>query len=688
MPRVPLALASILLSLSPRRLRALFATFGAPASVEPPIDLDSPLAVLRALFARALPAALVDALDEIARIATIAIGRDAILEAAWDLGIDTDAGAWATAPAADLAAWLLCARARGDANARAVLERVRIRIGRHLAPYPWYELSLSSPVGDPTALLVAAAHAVHGASFVDATAVLGDDGKTRAAILHRAPPERDAVLLADGSVARRTRRRILCDLAEWDPHASRVAFVLPRCIFLSNWASALGLGDRSTFTLKPLHERGATWLARAKLPPDARRVTVVACELDDGVRLGARSENALAELHARLAKTEGYLWRATLRLELAGVLEPVDTTIELPNKLFIADARYAAPVRAAIAALGLSSPGATPDDLSSLGLLAHDRWRFAAIASDAELAQAAAKKVLVRVPSRRPAEARHRRWGSMFVAHNLEGGAGHYAATDDMSVRAHTVTSEALARWKVDDVRLAEELRERMVLESPKTVRDVPAGVLPIGILRTKGPSGGRICFSLLLSVVREDAASTLAKRIRRSCKGMHAVVLVGEGRTLGGAIEEVEVTVAQQLGVGEMAGVVVSAATQVGLAKKLEPWRLGSEDKPLVLLVGEGVAYLGRIKLRLTSNQFALLVGLAADAGEWVTSGTLGTRISAHAAFPDVIVRKALADLNDRVRESANASGVALKPEWADKLVLSEKKSGYRLGVGVVVVE
>ena len=683
-PRVSLACGAVLLALSPRRLRALFARFGGPEA----LDVDSPLAVLTALFARPLPSPLVCALDEIARVASLPISRDAILEAAWDCGVSTDA--WASLPVADLTARLLCRAAEGDAVARGILERVRIRIGRHLAPFPWYELALpdDDTARDPARITVAAS-AVYGEAFGSVHCVLGDDGKTRAAVLHRVPPERDAELGGDGAIVRRTRRPIRCDLVEWDPGCARVAFVLARPILLAEWARHLALGDRPTFTLKPLHERGAAWLARAKLPTEARRVTVAACELDDGARFSTRSENALADMHARVERGGGYLWRGTLRVELAGVRAPADATIELPNKLFLSDASHATSMRAAIAALGLSSPGAMPDDLSSLGLLEHGRWRFTEIATEEGFAQAVAAKVLVRVVSRRPSEARHRRWGSMFVAHALEGGAGYYAVTDDMSVRAHTVAGDALERWRIDDARLAEVLRERMLLEIPKGVRDVPAGVLPIGVLRTRGANGGRICFFLLLRVVREDAAGALAKQLRRACKGMHPVVLVMAGRTLGGAVEEVEVTVAQQLGIASMSDVVITAATNVGLAKKLEGWRWGSEAKPLVLMGRDGVAYLGRVRLRITQNQFALLLGLAPDAetGEWVASGDLGGRISANSAFPDVVVRKALSDLKERVRESAKGAGLALKEAWIEGLVESEKKRGYRLGVGVVVV-
>jgi hypothetical protein len=590
--------------LSLRILRALHARFGGLDT----LDRVAPdrLAVARFLFARVLPAALVDALDAIERFATD-LGREALLEAARTRSTPVPV-AWLTLPALDLAARVVLDAQRKDArgnDARAILKRAHVRVGRYFSPRVSYEVALPGAIDRADALLTAGREVHEGALVASWTAVHGD-------VVHA----------AFGDPARIT--------------------------------------TRPAFTLRPPHEEGPAWFDAKALPASIRGGTVVGCDVDDGARTTVRSPTALADAHLRLGARGGYLVRMTERFDVVSN-ETADATIELPNKLTIADARFEEDIRDAIDAQRLTTPGVLPDDLGSLAPHEHAAWRWTESVTARGFDDAVAAGLLVRVPaSRRAADAAHRSYGSSLRVHDLPGEDTKYALADDMSVHAYDVPPGATVRWKLDPARFAASLASRLQLEPPclKRAARVPEGLLPIGVLDAQG---AKACIFQLMRIVRDGDAGDVREGLRVACGTALPVVLVGNERTLGKGIAQVEVELARLLAGDDLGDVLAEVAEALGVEDELDAWRFGTRDKPLVILVERGEAWFGKVRLRITANQFAMLVVLARTAGAsggWVTVSELGTRISPHAGHPDVVVRRARARVGAADRRELRARG------------------------------
>jgi hypothetical protein len=162
------------------------------------------------------------------------------------------------------------------------------------------------------------------------------------------------------------------------------------------------------------------------------------------------------------------------------------------------------------------------------------------------------------------------------------------------------------------------------------------------------------------------------------------AIVVRGRGDVMATAF--VEVSDAELLGFGDLAGIVARAADAVKLGDDIEPWRWGTRERPLVVTPHAGEVWLGRVRLDVTENQKKLLARLAKEDGGFVAPLALGESISPKARIHDQIVRKAMLDLEERVRASAKAQGVELPEEWITALVEEKRGKGYRLGVGAVL--
>jgi hypothetical protein len=680
-PRFPLFPPDLGVSLSGSTFRALRRLAAGALDDVPETDR---VAIASALFSRRLPADAADLLDDVARFGD-ETARDAILEAAIDRSVDVDG--WVDKPAVDVGA-RLALRARKGKPWSDVAARVRVRLGRRFAQRAWYDvrLALAAPPSR-VELVTEAARRVHGERFVRVLTADTEDGARYTAIVHRGPGAR-AVDWA-GSGRARLSRPYACDFVRWDASEGLVSFSLARPFLLTDWKDALAAvagaplyASRLPFTLKLLHERGATLLAHAKPPAPVLSAEVVACELDDGKRFGVRGTGALSEMHARLGHG-GYVYRVTLRFVIDGARRQVDATIELPDKLLVAEPRWESAIRAALTALGLTEPGAIADDLASLAPFVHPEWRWSALLGAAGLARAVARSLLVRARTRKAGEPRHRMWGSMYTAHDLEGETEKYAVADDPAARAHTVKAGALAHLRLDVGALATALREELVL-APCAIAEVPRGVLPIGTLVTKS---AKLVFFLLAAVVPETECAALREAVRKACtRGQTPVVLVGRGRSLHGGIAEIEVSVEEQVAGGSVARVVAAAAAAAGIEDEIEHWRWGTPDAPLVLVREAREAWLGRVKLDVTAGQLAAIEALAHERGAWMTPLALGQKLSPRATWHDQIARKTLADFDERVARSFAEAGVALPEGWAGRVIEMKKGKGYRMGVGVVV--
>ena len=420
------------------------------------------------------------------------------------------------------------------------------------------------------------------------------------------------------------------------------------------------------------------------LPAGVARVHVIACEAFVKTRHRTRGDHALADLHALVGAGRGYVQRATLRFAVDGEPDAVDATIELPGKLSLSHPRHEPLVREAMRALAITSPGALPDDVVSLADLEHAAWRWTEALGAAIFAEATRAKVLVASRARRPHDERDRMWGALFGGFAIPGEKRRYAVGEDLAARAHSVTREAFDVWALDRARLGEALRERAALIRLRVTQgDVPDALVPIGELATRS---SRVAFFTLVGAVPAEDAGRIARDVRRACRGAHVAVLVTKGRSLGGALAEVEVTLAEAMGAASLARAVVAAAEEVGVDGELEPRRFATEEKPLVLVKERNEAWLGNVQLNLTDKQVAMLVALAEEGG-WLTGAELGLRISGgRAATPDQAVRKARLDFEDRIRASYRDAGLPVDERIATGLLEHDRTRGYRLGVGAVV--
>jgi hypothetical protein len=256
-----------------------------------------------------------------------------------------------------------------------------------------------------------------------------------------------------------------------------------------------------------------------------------------------------------------------------------------------------------------------------------------------------------------------------------------YVVGEDIAIRAFDAKPEALVWYAIDWSRVAEILRAELGLDEAR-VSDAPSGLLPIGELTTPA---ARIAVFTLTRAVGEDEVMPLLKQLRHACGRAVPAVIAPRGRSLGGAVAEVEVLPAEQLGVAEIARLAGRIAEECGLGDDVEPWRFGTKDAPLVLSVARGEAWYGRVKLLLSENQLAMLFALARAPG-WMKSTELGNKIAPQASIPDQIVRKARLTLVERLEESFEEAGSRMPKGLAETIVSYDRTNGYRLGVKALV--
>jgi hypothetical protein len=256
-----------------------------------------------------------------------------------------------------------------------------------------------------------------------------------------------------------------------------------------------------------------------------------------------------------------------------------------------------------------------------------------------------------------------------------------YVVGEDLAIRAFDAKPDAFVLYAIDWARVAEAFRAALALE-PTRVTGVPEALLPLGEL----PAGARtvVVFSLVRAVSEAEVVPLL-RDLRRACGRATPALLVPRGRSLGGAFAEVEVTPAEQLAVADVAWIVGAVAEACGLADEVDLSRFATEAVPLVLSVKRGEAWYGQVRLLLTENQLAMLFALAKTT-EWMTAIELGKKISPAADYPDQVLRKARLTLEERLKASFAEAGVPMPKGLAAKLVVVDRRKGYRLGVAATV--
>jgi hypothetical protein len=632
---------------------------------------------------RVVPGRIADALADVTRVAT-AVGREAALEA-----LGKDARGLSRLPAPDLAARLVCADGIPEERALAVLRRAKIRVARHFTPRAWLTLVWArAELPERADALLEAARNVHGKNFVHAWVASIEGGVLRVVVVFRGPRERLVTRLRPGhELTARTVAPLACDVLKWDSRDGRVSFSLGRPARLEAWATAIGercdgaFVDRPAYTLKALHDRGADWVKDVPLPAGVTKLQVIACESDETKRVRVRSDKALADLHEITGRACGYMRSGTIRFEVNGHDEPVDFTIELPWKVLLSDGRFEEEARRIIDALEMHAAGSLPDDVITLSPM-QPEWRWVDLIGVDGFARAVEKKVLTRAPEKRPSGREHRRWGALLRAFDVPGERGAYVVGEDVAIRAFDAPADAPGWYSIDWARVAAVARSEMALEET-VVADAPKELLSIGQLSA---GGGKVAVFMLVRVVAAAGVVPLLAQLKLACKRVAPAILVPQGRSLGRAVAEVEVSPAVQLGVADMRWVAAKLAEECDLGEDVEPWRFATAEAPLVLSVAKNEAWYGRVLLLVTENQLAMMFALA-RAKTWVKSAELGKKIAPGAENPDQIVRKARMAWPDRLAESFAAAGVEMPDGLADAIILADRMRGTRLGVGAVIV-
>jgi hypothetical protein len=253
---------------------------------------------------------------------------------------------------------------------------------------------------------------------------------------------------------------------------------------------------------------------------------------------------------------------------------------------------------------------------------------------------------------------------------------------EELAIRAFDAKPEALVWYAIDWTRVAQVLRARLGLEETR-VTNVADGVLPIGEM---GSAARRVVVFSIVRGVGEGEVMGVLRQLRLACGRGTPALIVAKGRSLGGAVAEVEVAPGEHLGVDDVAWVATRIAEECGLEDEdVEPGRFATEGAPLVLSVKRGEAWYGSVRLLLTENQLAMLFALA-RANDWMTSTELGRKILPSADHPDQIVRKARLTLAERIAASFAKAGVEMPKGLGETIVTVDRSRGYRLGVGVIV--
>jgi hypothetical protein len=722
------------LACDPARLAALLDTCGWPDALAKKKTRDA-RALALALWQESIPSRSAAALA-MATCFAHARARDALSAAAEDARQQGhfDDGRLATALAAagappldawcdtvpiDLALAVALASARAPDALTPIVQRAEQHLARRLPPLvPWeYAARSSSPRActpeDAAKILGDVARA--RAPWVDVWPVALEAPRERGvaatavvvAVLRAAAPTGACAVDAKNGPARArvASRALAVDRVTIDLSARRVIVTTAEPSLAPAYAEALGaalwndaraLVGHAAVTLKKLQSLGSAGLAKLPMPASiVARPIVIALEHDDraGARKQAHGPRAFASLEADMRRG-GYLFSATLRFEVRGASRPVDAWVALPNRLSISDPRFAVPVRAALDALGVFSPGSLADDIVTLAPWTHPEWRWRDVLGDdaVDALRGANLLVTARVSSRgaRPIGDGERKLGAGlrgFALDNARDAGRVYAIASDESVRPRTVPANSLAMLALDNAALDAKMRASLGAQAPPRgggMRALPSGFRDVGVFDV---GATRIRFVRLVRAVSVRESKKLGDALRRAAKGQHVVALVPEGRTLFGAAAEVPLTLAQQLGAAECDGVLLAAASALGLEDAMPSWCFATRERPLVVDAANEAFSLGVVALDLTPNQRSLILALtrAHAMGRAMGPKDLGLAISPGSTIPDQVTRKACMDLDARVARSFRDAGATLRAEWS-RLVTQDRTHGYRLAVGFVV--
>ena len=622
-------------AIEPAHLRALLVSRFAPELAK--LVTNDPAATSRALWGLRVPLYLAQGFDAIERLGTEA-GLAALVEAAGDVHVDCRG--WEDEHPANVAARLVA-----DAiQQNIVLWRAHLRLLRLPPERATYErralegkrVPASAGGAGRTRALAAALRKVAGAA--DAWVHVDDEtGDVHAVVLHDAAgPTRSA-----GRATRPAAPAVRADALRLFVPEGRLAITPSRPQLVGAYAEAFGaaLYDDPRFflaapsvTLKPLQELLSAGLAAAtehgKLLGEVPRVRVVACRLEagEGYRDETEGPDALARI-ARQLRDGGHLTRATLRVDVAGEQEPVDCVIQPPHRIDVgwggvarAGARPVRIAREIVAKLGLLSPGAIADDITTLRPFVQPEWRWQQLVGLQGWGAMCVANLLTEVEgkiTRRASSETYRGLGPGAVAYPLfvpvtprPGGKGavdpdapavekdlvraveeanaamveltrYYVVPEDFAQAAVSVPQKEMAMQRLDLLALLRKVRAEMGLSRGRRP-SLPKGVLWVGEMPVEG---GVVRFFYLVRAAADDKdRAALGRAITRAASFARAVVFVPKGRKLGRDFVEIELTVREQLGADSWRGKVADAVRELRIEDKVAPERLVCEDARLVV--------------------------------------------------------------------------------------------------------
>jgi hypothetical protein len=247
----------------------------------------------------------------------------------------------------------------------------------------------------------------------------------------------------------------------------------------------------------------------------------------------------------------------------------------------------------------------------------------------------------------------------------------------DPALSSRDLEPDELRMWRLDATAVARSLMRDLGAEPVEPDAAIADRALDLGIV--KGDELSLRVFVVLRSPA--PAAGALARAMERAAGASHVVVLLPEGRTLGGGVE-LGLSIAELFGDGAIAAKVFAGVEKKkGLKRSIvPPWKLVA---PGVRLVGEektGRLWLDGHELVLPEGGMKLLFGLARGGGAPVPSATLARQMSPNRS-DDAVVRQTAFRLAAWVAESFAAKGKKAPPE-ARALVEYVPKKGWRMTV------
>jgi hypothetical protein len=687
MPRLVFFPPSVSLALSPSRARAFLSAYAAPR----PLLLlakstASLLPLARALFAVLLADPLADALDLLARLATIP-GKRALLDAADALSLALpDVRAL---PPADVAAHVLTARVT-DPRFQGVVRRALLALAEWGdAPFAFERIAREPRRARDAADVLSELRAFAAGRSAWSEVLLREDdaGTLDGALVSLG----DAQVVFDVDPVHGPRARTSAALrtdrfridvaagrvAVWTdyPHEVRaVTAALARAVF----GDAAFFSERPAFTTRPLEVLGHDGLAAARLPAPVTRVRAIACtkELVGEGRQRTTGSRALATL-AQGTPSGGYLPDVTLRFDVAGEESPVDVQVRLPGRFACSAPKWEPLAREAMTSLGMLAPGQLPDDLWSLFPVRHPAWRLGEAVGADVIDALLAKKVLVRVVSRNVTTEDLRGQGSNLLAFPVPGERGtSYAIPSDPSVPPRDVTARDREVLELDLAKLAVLRGQEMKLEGKPRVRADGASLF-------HGELGARDTSLRFVSVLRAPAGPAeregLVKEIVAEAFPAHVVLLVPRGRAWGSGLFEVEFDGFVEGGTA----LVERAVTLARLTDHVDPFRL--TNAPLVVHRKTRRVWFKETLMALADSGYAMIEGLALRPGETVTGREICKWISP--AREDLQAAKATRLKIVRWMTTSFESAHKKAPvDEIETVILSEGKRGFRLGTAVKV--